>query len=89
LVEVKGKNEAVEVHEVLCNNKEVTDEEMQRYQEATTFFRDGSLDKAHKIYQELQAKNPCILYEHYLNRCKNFIDNPELEFTPVLKMTTK
>lgn len=89
LVEVKGKNEAVEIYEVLCNNKVVTDEEMQIYAEATELFRDAKVEEAYKLYTQLQAMNPCILYDFFTKRCEKFINNPELEFTPILKMTTK
>ena len=89
LVEVKGKNEAVEIHEVICNNKTVSDYEMNIYKEATELFRDSKVNEAYVLYAKLQSDNPCMLYELYVKRCKNFIDNPDLEFTPILKMTTK
>ena len=89
LVEVKGKHEAVEIYEVICNNKTVSKEEMQRYIEATELFRDGALHEAYEIYKELQTQYPCALYALYVTRCEKFINNPEIEFTPVLKMTTK
>jgi len=89
LVEVKGKNEAVEIHEVICNNKDISDEEMKRYKEATDFFRGGEVSEAYRLYSELQEDNPSMLYELYKARCLKFIDNPDMEFTPVLKMTTK
>ena len=89
MVEVKGKNEAVEIHEVICNNKTVTTDELYQYETATRLFREGAVDDAYVIYLQLQEANPCVLYEHYVKRCKNFMDNPELPFTPILKMTTK
>ncbi len=89
LVEVKGKHEAVEIHEVLCNNKIVTDDELKEYKDATNFFRTGEVEKAYKLYSQLQEKNPSKLYEFYKERCEKFIDSPELEFTSILTMTTK
>ncbi len=89
LVEVKGKNKAVEIHEVICNNKNISDAEIKIYLEATKSFRDGDVNKAYALYSKLQSENPSKLYELYQERCKKFIDNPELEFTPILKMTTK
>ena len=89
MVEVKGKNEAVEIHEVICNNKKVLDEEFNIYNEATQLFRASKVTQAYKLYRELEEKYPSILYTMYVTRCKNFIENPEIEFTPILKMTTK
>jgi len=89
LVEVKGKNEAVEIHEVICSNKEISDDEMILYKDAIKFFRDSHVKVAYDMFKMLQEDNPSVLYELYIKRCKHFIDNPDLEFTPVLKMTTK
>ena len=89
LVEVKGKSEAVEIHEVICNNKNILDEEMQTYLKATEFFRDAQIESAYELYSKLQKEYPCKLYEFYETRCKNFLDDPTLEFTPILTMTTK
>jgi adenylate cyclase len=89
LVEVKGKSEAVEIHEVICNNKNISDKEMQMYLRATKLFRDANVDAAYELYLQLQEHYPSTLYELYTSRCKNFLKNPDLEFTPILTMTTK
>jgi adenylate cyclase len=89
LVEVKGKNEAVEIHEVICSNKTIYEDEINLYKKATKLFREANIKDAYKIYTELQEKNPSILYQFYKQRCEKFMYNPELEFTPILKMTTK
>jgi len=89
LVEVKGKSEAVEIHEVICNNKNISDAEMQTYLQATELFRDAKVESAYKLYSQLQEKYPSTLYTLYIARCKHFLENPTLEFTPVLTMTTK
>jgi adenylate cyclase len=89
LVEVKGKSEAVEIHEVICNNKNISDKEMQIYLRATKLFRDANVDAAYELYLQLQEHYPSTLYELYTSRCKNFLKNPDLEFTPILTMTTK
>ena len=85
LVEVKGKNEAVEIHEVICNNKEIEDEEITLYKDAIKFFRDGHVKIAFEMFEMLQEENPSTLYKLYLKRCKHFLDNPDLEFTPYIK----
>jgi adenylate cyclase len=89
LVEVKGKSEAVEIFEVICNNKNIDKEELQKYDDAITLFRIGEVNKANDMFSDLQEKYPSKLYAFYQERCKYFIDNPDLEFTPILIMTTK
>jgi adenylate cyclase len=89
LVEVKGKNEAVEIFEVICNNKNIDEKELQDYDKAITLFRNAEVNLASETFNALQEKYPSKLYAFYQERCKYFIDNPDLEFTPVLKMTTK
>lgn len=89
LVEVKGKNEAIEIFEVICSNKVITQDELLLYEKTTGFFREGKVIKACEGYEELQKLNPSKLYEFYIKRCKRFLENPDLDFTAVLKMTTK
>ena len=89
LVEVKGKHEAVEIFEVICANKEISDSELRFYADATAYFREGDVLDALKIYEELQKTYPCKLYAFYIERCERFLKNPDLDFTAVLTMTTK
>jgi adenylate cyclase len=88
-VEVKGKSKAVEIFEVLCSNKNITQEELQNYNQALVSFREGELSLACGKFEDLEASNPSKLYAHYISRCKHFINNPEIPFTPILKMETK
>ena len=89
LVEVKGKSEAVEIHEVICNNKAISDAEMQTYLQATELFRDTKVEAAYRLYSQLQEEYPSTLYALYISRCEHFLEDSTLEFTPVLTMTTK
>jgi adenylate cyclase len=89
LVEVKGRHQAVEIFEVLASNKIVTDEELESWAEATKLFRSSNVAEAHKIYEKLQDINPCKLYKHFLDRSLRFLENPDEEFSPILKMKTK
>lgn len=89
LVEVKGKHKAVEIYEVICLNKSVGDKELELYYKAIDFFRKGDVESAYTDFKNLQADNPSKLYENYKSRCEYFLDNPEIEFTPILKMSTK
>jgi len=89
LVEVKGKQEAVEIFEVIASNKTVEKEELEIWERATRLYRDAKVSDAHELYQKLQQKNPSKLYELYIERSNYFIQNPEIAFTPILIMTTK
>jgi len=89
LVEVKGKSEAVEIFEVVCKNKNISQEELQSYAKAIALFRGAEVAQAYEIFQNLQMQNPSKLYEFYSQRCAEFLAHPEREFTPILKMTTK
>jgi len=88
LVEVKGKSKAVEIYEVICNNKDISEDEIIEYSKAIRYYRDAKVEEALNIFNKLQDKKPSLLYEVYQKRCKYFIDN-DVEFNPVLKMTTK
>lgn len=89
MVEVKGKSKAVEIFEVICNNKDISNYELDLYEKGLYGFRQGKVQEAHEIFAKLQNEFPSILYEMYLKRTQYFIDNPDIEFTPILKMTTK
>lgn len=89
LVEVKGKSQAVEIFEVICNNKDISDEELERYNEALTSFREGKVETAHTLFTQLNRDKECVLYEMYIHRSQYYIDNPDIPFNPILKMTTK
>jgi len=89
IVKVKGKNEAVEIYEVLCNSKEISQEERTLYLETINDYRIGKLIQAHKNFLYLDKRFPSVLYKQYIKRCNYFLDNPHIPFTPILKMTTK
>ena len=89
MVEVKGKSKAVSIYEVLCSNKSIEDDEMQLYAQATQLFRDAKVQEAYVIYTKLEALHPSKLYAQYQERCAYFLENSDVAFTPVLKMTTK
>ncbi len=89
MVEVKGKHKAVEIHEVICSNKSISDDDMRDYNNAVKLFRGAKVQEAYKIYTKLQNEHPCKLYEFFMQRCEDFIADPKKEFTPILTMTTK
>ncbi|MBD3807309.1 MAG: adenylate/guanylate cyclase domain-containing protein, partial [Epsilonproteobacteria bacterium] len=89
LVEVKGKSQAVEIFEVICSNKNISQEELGLYTEAIGKFRAGEVVLACEMFEKLDTMQHSKLYGFYIERCRYFINNPLSEFTPILKMTTK
>jgi len=89
LVEVKGKSEAVEIHEVICSNKEVSDKELVEYERAIKLFRDAEVNAAYAVFSSLHKEYDSLLYSFYMKRCEYFLQNPEEKFTPILTMSTK
>ncbi len=89
LVEVKGKSQAVEIFEVICNNKDISDEELEGCNKGIVNFREGKVQEAHTIFTALNQERVCVLYEMYIHRSQYYIDNPDIPFSPILKMTTK
>ena len=89
LVEVKGKSEAVEIHEVLCSNKSLSDATLQEYEKGIALFREGAVAEAVEIFKALQEEEHSKLYEFYIHRCEEFLNNPDRPFSPILKMSTK
>ena len=89
LVEVKGKSEAVEIHEVVCSNKSLTKEELLEYENAVKLFRNAEVQSAYEIFISLEKRFSSLLYRFYISRCEEFINNPTKEFTPILTMSTK
>lgn len=89
LVEVKGKSQAVEIFEVICNNKDISNEELERCNKGIVNFREGKVQEARTIFTALNQERVCILYEMYIHRSQYYIDNPDIPFSPILKMTTK
>ena len=89
IVEVKGKSKPVEVFEVLCNTKYISPEEYRLYEKALNSFREGLIKESYTHFSILQKNYPSKHYKQYLSRCKHFMDHPHIEFTPILRMTTK
>lgn len=89
LVAVKGKNEAVEIFEVIPAQRELEQEELDLYQEAIEAYRAAELQNAYEKFVTLQERNGSKLYEQYIQRCRYYLDNEDIPFSAVLKMTTK
>ena len=89
IVEVKGKSNAVEIYEVICNTSTIGTEELLLYNKALQVFRAEKINEALKRFTYLEENYPSVLYSQYHSRCLYFTEHPTVPFTPVLKMTTK
>lgn len=88
-VEFKGKNKAIEIFEVLCKTKPISEDEQLRYTHALERFRSGDVNDAFRQFTLLQQHYPSKLYHYYVQCCQDCINHPDKEFTSILKMSTK
>lgn len=90
LVRVKGKQEAVEVFEVMPSgegDKHYT--ELHRYQTALKTYRQGKIKEAYVLFQSLEEEYGCKLYRLYLQRCQEYFEHPEKPFDAIHTMLVK
>ena len=88
-VEVKGKRNAVRIYQVFTQSSSITKEELEIYNQAIKLFGDNHIFNAHILFEKLNKHYPSLLYAYYLKRCKQYIDNPALPFSPTSKMIHK
>lgn len=74
-VKLKGKDEPIELWEVISNNKISSqfNEELEIYNKAISIFTKAQLQESRKLFEELVTLNPCTLYKLYLTRCEEYI----------------
>ncbi|MEN8147686.1 MAG: adenylate/guanylate cyclase domain-containing protein [Campylobacterota bacterium] len=89
IVKVKGKEEAVEIFEVFGQDKEVSSDEMRRYESALSFYRAKKIEEALGAFESLQQDFASPLYELYIERCQHAIDVGVGTFDTVTTMHTK
>ncbi len=90
IVRVKGKNEAVEVFEVISSDRdEKCYDELHRYETALDTYRSGRIKEAHELFQTLAKKHESKLYRIYLQRCQEYLDHPERPFDAIYTMSVK
>jgi len=91
LVKVKGKNEPVEIFEVLDVGapSEEFRSEYAKYKEALLAYRGSLFHDALAVFKELHDKTGGFLYNLYIERCEHFIENPPVDFDGVFTFTTK
>ncbi|MCT7567644.1 CHASE2 domain-containing protein [Aliarcobacter butzleri] len=94
LVKVKGKNEPVEIWQVLGSGeaKESLKEELALYHKAIEFYKNSDFINALEIFESLENnenKTNKNIYKIYITRCKEFIKTPPKNFDGVYEHTTK
>lgn len=90
LVRVKGKEKAVEVFEVISSDKTLKEsDELEHYADALKAYRDENIDEAYAQFRLLAEKNPCKLYDVYLERCRYYLAHPEIAFDVIHTMHDK
>lgn len=94
LVKVKGKNEPVEIWQVLGKGeaKESLKEELDLYHKAIEFYKNSDFLNALEIFESLENnenKTNKNIYKIYITRCKEFIQTPPKNFDGVYEHTTK
>ncbi|RLA69581.1 MAG: adenylate/guanylate cyclase domain-containing protein [Epsilonproteobacteria bacterium] len=86
IVRVKGKNEAVEIYEVLPAKDKNRHDELEYYGTALETYRQGKTKEAYRLFQSLEEEYSCELYHLYLQRCQDYLDHPERLFDLIYTM---
>jgi len=89
IVEVKGKKNAVKVYEVLTNNTPLSTKEIETQQQALKLYQEHYISNAYILFQKLNKEYPSGLYAHFIQRCETYINTPNKNFSPILKMHSK
>ncbi len=89
IVRVKGKQNAVEVFEVIPSTQQKIQDEIYAYDMALDTYREGKVKEAYPLFQTLHKQYEHKIYTVYLNRCKDYIENPDKEFDIVCTMSEK
>ncbi|RBQ29214.1 CHASE2 domain-containing protein [Aliarcobacter vitoriensis] len=94
LVKVKGKNEPVEIWQVIGKGeaKESLKEELNSYNKAIEFYKNSDFETALEIFEDLENdvnKTNKNIYKMYIARCKEFIQTPPKDFDGVYEHMTK
>ncbi len=71
---IRGKMKPVEVFEVLGDQSYKPSPDQMKFTEALTLYRQGNFSTAGRLFAEGVKTNPTC--EVFLNRCRNFIQNP-------------
>jgi adenylate cyclase len=76
-VKVKGKNNAIELWEVISLKKEdpILNKELEEYNKAIDLYKKGQLKEALKIFELLKNTYEHHVYSIYYNRCEHHLSN--------------
>ncbi|MDD2896978.1 MAG: adenylate/guanylate cyclase domain-containing protein [Aliarcobacter sp.] len=75
-VQVKGKDEAIKLWEVICLEKDFKEniDELEIYENAIKLYEEEKLNEALILFQDLNSKyQNRKIYDIYIQRCENFI----------------
>ena len=89
IVEVKGKNNAIKVYQVLTKHDTPSNQELLMHSKALKLFQEHQLDDAYDLFKTLNDMYPSTLYTHFIARCETYLHHPSKTFTPILKMSQK
>lgn len=91
LVRVKGKDESVEIYEVLGFGLPEADlaSELDLHQRAVDLYRRGEFALALELFSDLVSRSDTKIYSIYAERCSDALQNPPTNFDGVYDHTTK
>ena len=90
LVRVKGKQEVVEVFEVMpLGEGEKRYTELHRYKTALETYRRGEIREAYELFQTLEKEYGSKLYSLYIQRCQEYLEHPKKPFDAIHTMLMK
>ena len=85
LVKVKGKAKPIKIYEVLgYGNRDFSE-----YNEALEKYRKGEFKEALKIFKKLYDEEGAYIYQIYIQRCEDMIQNPPKDFDGVFIFNKK
>ena len=94
LVTVKGQTKPVEIFEVYgfgeCEGR--LKEELDLFNKAVDLYRNSNFKEALEIFKEVNTwkdKRNLKIYDTYIQRCEEYIENPPQDFNGVFVHTTK
>ena len=94
LVTVKGKNEAVEIWQVIAKGKvpKHINEELEKYHKAIELYKKSEFKEALEVFKILEndeKKTNMNIYNIYIKRCEEFIISPPENFDGIYEHHTK
>ena len=93
-VTVKGKNEAVEIWQVINKGKAKKElkKELDDYHQGIKLYQNSKFKEALEIFEKLEEKknkNNTKIYKIYISRCQEFMENTPKNFNGIYEHKTK